>query len=297
MPKINDPRKPLAKKTSARTMLDQLTTVKEHDSGGLHMSLYGRGKTGKTRLISTFPKPIAILGAEDGTKSIQNVDGVYFVRVVLNKPKQKGVKYILIDELQQFVEEVRDSDFKTVAVDTASHLQDLYLAQILGLDKIPEQKDWGMATIKEYGELGLKMKTVLWEILGLKQNVVITAHEKNFNEGNESDSLLPSIGSALGSSTSAWLNGAVDYVCQTFIREETKTVKKKGLKGKVIVKKEKTGRCEYCLRTGPSPIYITGFRLPPESILPDVIVNPTYRKIMDVIEGENGNVGSESEEG
>ena len=43
---------------------------------GIKLLAYGRGKTGKTRLFSTFPKPALLIGTEDGTNSIADVKGV-----------------------------------------------------------------------------------------------------------------------------------------------------------------------------------------------------------------------------
>jgi hypothetical protein len=42
---------------------------------------------------------------------------------------------------------------------------------------------------------------------------------------------------------------------------------------------------EYCLRCEPHETFITKFRVPRGTALPDVIVNPTYDKIQAVIEG------------
>jgi ABC-type dipeptide/oligopeptide/nickel transport system ATPase subunit len=37
---------------------------------GFTMALYGRSGSGKTRLSCTFPKPLLLLGAEEGTGSV-----------------------------------------------------------------------------------------------------------------------------------------------------------------------------------------------------------------------------------
>jgi hypothetical protein len=189
-----------------------------------------------------------------------------------------------LDQLPALIEEIKVSDYRTIAVDTASALSDLYLAQILGLAKLPEQKSWGMADRQQYAQQGLQLKTFLRMLLDLQQNIVITAHERNFNDEGGSDLIFPTVGSALSPSVAGWLNGAVDYVCQTFIREgfttQTMTVGKEKIETQT-----KTGKAEYCLRIGPHPVYQTGFRLPPGYELPDVIVNPTFDKINKIIQG------------
>lgn len=273
-------------KSSGGSVLDRIVSVGENDSGGLHVSLYGRSKTGKTRLLSSFPKPVLIIGAEDGTKSVSTVKGVDFVRLGNS------------DEINQIADGLRGRSlisrsmpgelYKSVGVDTASALQDLILADILGLDQLPTQKHWGMASREQYGDCALRTKTLLKRVLELPLHVVITAHERNFNEEATSDMLLPSIGSALSPSVAAWLNGAVDYICQTFIRAETKSIKVEIGEGKDKVVEEtfeKTGKAEYCLRVGPDPIYMTGFRMPPGQELPDHIVNPTFDKINTLVKG------------
>lgn len=57
----------------------------------MKISVYGRPKTGKTRLSSTFPKPLLILGTEDGTESIKKVEGIDFIHVIYNKQEPKGM--------------------------------------------------------------------------------------------------------------------------------------------------------------------------------------------------------------
>ena len=57
--------------------------------------------------------------------------------------------------------------------------------------------------------------------------------------------------------------------------------------GKEIKRQVKTGKVEYCLRTAPSPTYTTKFRVPKENCdgIPDVIVDPDYDKIMELLKG------------
>lgn len=287
-----------AKTTPTRTqtsrsngsLLDRIAPVSQVDSGGLHVSLYGKSKTGKTRFISTFPKKVLIIGAEDGTRSIRTVEGVSFVRLILNGSKEpEDGNFIYLEQYGELIDQLHGSEeYLTVAVDTASALQDLILCDILGLQELPAQRSWGMATREQYGECALRTKEMLRKLLSLKQNVVITAHERNFNEEVSSELLIPSIGSALSPSVTNWLNGAVEYICQTFIREATEDVKTTlgtGSKQKTIVTKKKSGKFDYCLRVGPHAVFMTGFRLPPGFELPDFIVNPDYEQVAALVRG------------
>lgn len=272
MPQIEKQKNTVVKRKKTGDVWDRVVPVSEGDTDGLHCSIYGRGKTGKTRLVASFPKPVLIIGAEKGTKSISKTEGVDFIRIKDS------------DEVGSLIEGAGSRGYKTVAIDTASRLADKILAEILGIDELPEQKSWGLASRDQYGQASLKLKTLLRLVLDLPQHVIIVAHERNFNEESTSDLLLPSIGSALSPSVAGWLNGAVDYICQTFIREETIANKIK-VGTKVITKHTSTGKVQFCLRVGPDPIYTTGFRLPEGVELPDVIINPTFAKIEKLVKG------------
>ena len=289
---VADPKPNVAMKSAkSGSMLSRVQPVLQVDSGGIKVSLYGRGKTGKTRLISTFPKPIIIIGGEDGTRSIRTINGIDFIPVIIDGSKNppKNGKFIYLNEMEDFIDEIRSSKYATAAIDTASSLSDIFLANILGLSEIPAQKSWGMASREDYGQLGMQMKTVLRKVLQLPTNVVITAHERNFDDDMDSDLIFPSVGSALSPAVAGWLDGAAEYICQTFIREETETTEIVIGKGSTATKEKvinKTGNCEYCLRMGPHPVYKTGFRLPPGFTLPDFTANPTYEKIMQITNGK-----------
>lgn len=254
------------------------------DEDGIKLSVYGRGKTGKTRLACTFPKPLLLIGTEKGTKSVQGVKGVDFVRI-----RESGH----VDEL---VDLLKGGKYQSAVLDTAGGLSDLCLKEVLGLDELPVQRTWGMAQQRDWQVMGAQVKERLRQLLDLSEthglHTVIIAHERSFNDDNDNDLIFPMVGSALSPSVAGWLNGACDYICQTFIREETttKTVK---LAGKAKTMTAKTGRSEYCLRVGAHSVFMTGFRIPreseeklPEGRLPEWISDPSYEKIAGLIEGE-----------
>ena len=241
--------------------------------GGVKLLVYGRGKTGKTRFACTFPKKVLVIGTEDGTRSVSNVKGVDFVQIERSS------------ELDELVDLLKEGTYASACLDTAGGLQDMILKEILGLEDTPVQKSWGIAKQQDWGTTAMQTKERLRGFLDLANthntNVVVIAHERNFDSDSESDLIFPTVGAALTPSVSGWLNGAVEYICQTFIREETKDVKL--VKGKTSQKK--TGRAEYCLRIGPHPIFMTGFRVPVGVEVPDSVVDPSYEKIRKLIEG------------
>lgn len=273
--KENGKPKPQPPKKKENNVWDNVADIASADHGGLHISIYGRGKTGKTRLLGTAPKPLLIIGFEDGTRSIRGIPGIKFVRVTKSY------------DLAVLADEAVKRGFASVGIDNASDLQGLVLKEILGLEEIPQQLSWGLATREQYGTVSLEVKTLLERVLNLPLHVAIIAHERNFNDDSASspDLVLPSVGSALSPSTTNWLNGKVDYICQTFIRKQTKLVKKTVGNESSNVKVE-TGKKEFCLRIGVDPVYMTGFRLPPGCQMPDVIVDPTFDKLSEVAQGK-----------
>lgn len=265
-------------------VLDRIKPVQQ-PVGGMKICVYGRSKTGKTTLSATFPKPILLIGTEDGTRSISNVKGIDFV--MLNAS----------EELEELTELLMGGKYKTVTIDTAGGLQDLIVKEVLDLDEIPVQRTYGMGSGKfkdgrqMWGTVGLQWKERMRRILDLSTsiglNVVVIAHERNFNDEGGSDLLFPTVGAALTPSAAGWLNGACDYICQAMIREETKE-KKVSVGNKVITKHIATGKVEYGLRIGPHPVYMTGFRcLVKGTNLPDVITDPSFDKIAKLVRGGN----------
>jgi hypothetical protein len=175
-------------------------------------------------------------------------------------------------------------------LDTAGGLQDLILKEVLGLDELPIQRSWGMAQQRDWGTVGLQLKERMRKLLDLADrgivDIMVIAHERNFNDEGGSDLMTPTVGAALSPSAAGWLNGACDFICQTFIREHV-TVTSTKVAGKEIKQTKKSGKAEYCLRIGPHPVYLTGFRTTRKADeLPDVIIDPSYQKIRSIIEGE-----------
>jgi len=281
-------RKQVAKRPSKKQV-----AVRQRLGEGIRLSVYGQGKTGKTRLACTFPKPLLLLGTEEGVRSVctswELLDDKRYELFL--RGKSMSIHFLPVNsssDLGTVPLMVEKDGYKTVVLDTAGGLQDILLKEILGLGEIPIQKTWGIAQRQDWGTCGIQTKQRLKEILGLSNmgvNTVVIAHERNFNDESESEVITPTVGSALTPSVASWLNGACDYICQTYIREitEEQTIKI-GKKEKTFSKK--TGGVEYCLRVGPHPVYLTGFRVPPGVKLPDSIVDPTYDKIATIIQGD-----------
>lgn len=280
MPSVSRQTKTRKKRSRAKPaggVLSRIQPVSELEKK-MKLLAYGRGKTGKTRLFSTFPKPALLIGTEDGTNSISDVEDVDFVFLQNSS------------EVDEIASMLREGHYASVGLDTAGGLQDLILKEILGLDEMPVQRSWGMAQQRDWGTCGVQLKERMRCLMQLADDgildIMVIAHERNFNDESSSDLMTPTVGAALSPSAAGWLNGACDFICQTFIREETKTTTTK-VAGKSIQQSKKTGKAEYCLRIGPHPVYLTGFRVSRKAgDLPECIVDPSYDKIVSVIEGE-----------
>lgn len=272
----------------AKFVLDRIRPVSA--LRGLKVCVYGLGKRGKTRLVCTFPKPLLLIGTENGTQS------------VLGKYTDDELKFVPIfspDEIQPLVEYAPKAGFRSVALDNGSGLQDFIVKRVGGFSEMPVQGSWGMLKREQWGQVGAQWKREVKLILDLADQfgmyTAIIAHERDFKkeeDGTGTASVedllsLPRMGPGLIPACSNWINGACDYVCNCFLRERIERYKETVVEGAEPVDMIRpTGEYEYGIRVGPSTNYATGFRLPDGAILPKFIINPTFDKIMKVAQGK-----------
>lgn len=273
---------PAKKAGSSKTgLLEQAGTLEFPEGLGLKIALYGRSGSGKTTLASTFPGQILYLTCDGGANTLGELRSVF---TPTNVKKIKRFNMTESVQLRQFAEELESSDlFSTVVLDTATSYQHLILRELLELDELPPQLSWGIASQQQWGQCSLQTLENLRYILNTNKNVVIIAQEREFEPMMDSGSgtaVMPYIGPAMTPKAVGWLNAAVDYLGQTFIRKEVKAVVTK-MAGKETVTQKETGKFEYCLRVGPHDMFTTKFRLPNATV--DCIVSPTYEKIMEMI--------------
>lgn len=236
---------------------------------------YGRSGTGKTTFASTFPKPMLVLDVrEKGTDSISNV---------------KGVKVGEIREWSQFEEvywwlEKGDHDFKTIVIDQLSTLQELAMAQAMKDNDKDPAKD--SVSKRDFGQAGGLMKA--WcmnyrDLIDKGIHVVFLAHDRTTTteEDNSGDERIdPSVGARLMPSVASFINGAMKIIGNTMIREQFQ-----------IVNKRKVRSVEYCMRIGPHAYYTTKTRSPVGVESPDLLVDPTFEKLMGVMKGQYSTSG------
>lgn len=241
--------------------------------------LYGRSGTGKTTLAASFPGPILYLDVRDeGTDSIRDVKNV-FVKEIEDSEDFEEVYWWLKDNAKKY---------KTVVIDTVSQLQQIKVEEIAAKKKKPGKRagDWGSMSQQDWGNVAGWLKEWLINYRDLSKsglNVVYIAQDRTFNLNEETDdeqTLSPEVGPALSPSVVRTLNAAVSVIGNTFIR--TRIIKKE-----VNGKKKEIEKVEYCLRIGPNPVYVTKVRKPKDTVAPDVIVDPSFEDILEVIEGED----------
>ncbi len=276
--------KPSVTSNKKVSVLDRISSIGFDDDDGIKVLLYGMSGSGKTSLWSTFPSPILslICSGSDKPGELRSVDTPEnrkrIQQVVITDPKE-------VREVTQAIQQ-GDIEFNTVVLDHATGFQDLILKHILGLDELPAQKSWGLATRDDWGKVAIQAKELLRGLLSLPCNVVIVAQEKTFSSEESSDIIMPSVGAGLTPSLTGWLNTAVEYIVQTFKRQkEEVTTTKVG--NKEVKVRTKVDGVDYCLRTGPHSVFQTKFRMPKgKNPLPEFITDPDYDKIMALIRGE-----------
>lgn len=271
--------KKTAMKTKKRTRADAVDTddiekrIKPVSKIGTHIKavVYGRSGTGKTTFAGSFPTPALLIDMNDqGTDSVLDVKGLEVIQ---------AANWDDVESLYWYLQK-NSKKYKTVILDTATMMQGFALEHVMD-DRGKERGD--KMTYKEWGEISGIMTTLLINFRDLPMNVVVNAQDKVFkgNEDEDDDDgqILPEVGPMLMPSVAKNLNAAYSVIGNTFIREKIIKVKKDGK----IKEKRKT---EYCLRVGPHTYYTTKVRKPKEVEVPAFIVDPTYKKLVDVLKGE-----------
>lgn len=293
----------------AASAWDRIVPVADSLTEFLRLNIYGMPGTGKTTLACTFPKPVLILGFEDGTKSVKRVPGVDFVLVENSS------------DIEEFVDGLKarrpsrcmpGKPYATVAVDTLTSMQDLILKEMMGWEKTavqlkrPSKKggdsSHGVVPRQVYMDRASKTKEMLRLLMdctpgfAVPAHVLVLAQQKDHTKKDEEgmpiapldpELMLPHIASSAGQATCEYLAWQCDWICQTFVREKViEENYEQKMMGKTVTKTRvtRTGKPEFCLRTSCShPIYAAKVRKDKAINLPDVLVDPSYEKIVELV--------------
>ncbi len=236
---------------------------------------YGKPGSGKTTLFGTFPAPLHIDIRENGTGVLKRVKGLKTI---------KADDWDDLNDLYWYLKKEKHG-YKSVGIDTAGAAQAYAIEEIMQKHKKKGRAgDWGTMNQKMWGETAAMTKELFLQFNELPMNVAFLCHDKLFKATDEEDEnhdvtrIAPHIGPALSPSVASVLNAAVNVIGETFIGERMKIIedKKTGKKEKEFIK-------DYYLRIGPSSSYITKVRKPKEVELPDVIRDPDFDDLIQLM--------------
>lgn len=264
-------KKTTTKKTTPKppSVLDKMKPIAEMQTGTA-MLIYGRANTGKTAMLGTFPKPLLYLDIQEhGTETIAQTEGITGISIE---------SWEELDEIYWWLKSEK-REFASVGLDQITQLQ------VLGMAKVKADNGMGPddpMSRRLWGKLSGDMQDMIFKYRNLRDMgyyVGLVAHDRaNEAEDGEDDQIEPYIGPRVMPSVASALTGAMSVIGNTFIRE-TFT---KGSNGKKI------RNVQYCMRLGPHSMYVTKARTPREAEieLPDIIINPTFDKVMNLMKGE-----------
>jgi hypothetical protein len=239
-------------------LLDEAVDIGDLNQRNLWV-IYGKSQSGKTKVLSTFPKPMLYLRVgDDGSNTISNVEGISAIAVRD------------IPHLRELALELRlDKKYASVGCDTFS----LCVNEWVDANAVQKKKRMSQ---RMWGDLGTDINELikLFWILAAKKIVVLTCHEIGDSfEGMENE-ITPDIRPNVSKAARTYLEAMANYGLHTTV------LKKTGDDGKETFK--------YGCHLGANPYYWTKAQKPAEIKLPKLVINPTYDKITKLIQGERG---------
>lgn len=245
-------------------------------------AIYGRSGSGKTTLAASWPKPILYFNIQDnGTDSIMDEDDIDVVDIETSDELKDQILWLHKKAAKGKL------IYKTIVCDTLTQLQSILVKEVCAkktLKKGQNAGDYGTMTMQEWGSVAGDLKAVIMDIRNVDGvESVFICQERIFNAGDEEDDglgmLEPEVGPRLMPSVKNDLNASVSTIVNTFIRIRTEKTKVEGKQRRVIHK-------EYSLRVGPNGVYTTKLRKPKGIEAPDLIVDPTFRKLKKIMKGK-----------
>ena len=242
------------------SLISKAVSIKEMPKSSLWV-IWGKSGSGKTHMLSTFPKPILYLQyGDDGTGTIEDVD---------------GIDVIVIEDqrhLEGLLEEARlDEKYATVAIDTFSLFVNEWIDEnAVRKNKRVTQQMWG--DLKTDTEKLIKMAKTLSRF----KTVVLTCHEStDVIEGME-DEIMPDVRPSVSKGARTYLESMANFGIHTTVIEKEVT-KNDGTSDTVV---------KHAAHIAPNPYYWTKLQKPASVKVPKMVVNPTYDKIIKLMKGE-----------
>lgn len=264
------------KAAKPKSIRDRIAPIEVKE--GIKFAIYGQIRSGKTTFAATFPKPLLLLGTEDGTKSISDVKGIDFLKLQSSA------------DMDDVAEILAEGKYKSVAMDTVKGFEDICYMEVLGLAEIPLAKSWGL-DIRIWGAVASLWKEKVSKLFRLTDsmglNVVLIAHERSMLK--EDQPIIPGIaymGCLAIPAIGSWLNNECDFVAHSYRRGKT-VLKEEVAAGKKVIRTVKVPGEDYCLRIGYNDVYITGVRKPRSVKMDEIMVDPTYEKFLAMLHGKS----------
>lgn len=238
-------------------LIDQAVSIQELGQSNLWV-IYGKSGSGKTEVLSTFPKPLLYIQiGDDGANTIQDKEGIDALRI--STPAQ----------LRELLQEARlDENYATVAIDTFSLIVNEWVdGNATKKGKRMTQQMWG--DLKTDQEELIKLA----HILASKKNVVLTCHEvADTIEGYE-DEITPDVRPSLSKGARTYLESMANFGIHTAVLQREKDMPDGTVKVEPV----------HIAHIGSNPFYWVKTQKPASIKLPDKIVNPTYGKIKKLL--------------
>lgn len=223
--------------------------------------IWGKSGTGKTALGATFPKPMLYIQVgDDGSNTIADTEGVMAVRAESLADLKDTAQGLMTDK-----------KYKTIFVDTFSMITNEWI------DKNATQKNKKM-TQQMWGEVKIDSEELIkiFHKLALSHIVVLSCHESNDSIEGMEDEILPDIRPSVTKGARTYLEGMANYGIHTTKLKKTIISKKTGQEKEVV---------RYAVHIGANPYYWTKLQINPGIQVPNIVINPTYDKLMGIIQG------------
>ena len=220
---------------------------------------WGKSGTGKTKFVASFPKPLLYIRVgDDGSNTIANVDGI------------KAIHAENLEQLKEIGKElIKDKKFTSVAVDTFSMITNVWIDQnITQKKKKMTQQAWGDLKVETEELIKIFHEVAATHI------VALTCHESNDSIEGMEDEISPDFRPTTTKGARTYLEGMANYGIH--MAKMKKTVIKDGVEKEVV---------RYVGQLGANSYYWTKLQIDPDIKVPEAVVNPTYDKIMKIING------------
>ena len=220
---------------------------------------WGKSGTGKTKFVASFPKPLLYIRVgDDGSNTIANVDGI------------KAIHAETLEQLKEIGKELqKDKKFASVAVDTFSMITNVWIDQnITQKKKKMTQQAWGDLKVETEELIKIFHEVAATHI------VALTCHESNDSIEGMEDEIIPDFRPNTTKGARTYLEGMANYGIH--MAKMRKTVIKDGVEKEVV---------RYVGQLGANSYYWTKLQIDPDIKVPEAVVNPTYDKIMKIVNG------------